>query len=612
MAIVNFNKWNSVPQQVDENRKAIETLAEYLEAHSATGLGIKSLTETLVSSDESGNTYRLTFVIGNQYTTPEEDAQNTYSFTFIAPKGATGATGATGETGATGAPGTNGTNGTNGLDALMSHGVCESSSGPNRMQSYFMSINLMNRTPVVGDGFVTMFENTTTQTPYLVVGEVTEVDSPTAPNTFKFTLFEAYAVRGPQGETGATGAPGAAATIEVGRTTTGEAGTQAAVTNIGTSSSAVFNFTIPRGETGATGQTGADGKDYLACVKTYSTNSTPSPSISMALRSDYFNRTPTINDVAILCWTNTTNDKTYLVNIKVTSTAAAGLYNCAVLSSIETTGAKGSQGDSGADGQGFNWMGAWANGAASEYHPYDVVSYNGSTYVCIAEAINIATPPSSDSTHWQSFVPAPSAAQVVTLTSGSSGTLTSEQLALLQSSDENYISLDNELYKLADKQTAAGYLVYSHVGKDNTQNFFVKCITITISQLAWTRTQQQVGGGGGGGKYAHYIYAYYLNDATMEYVAASFIVFADSSNEFTQQSLVNYLGQLSTPIVAPRSFMAAGSIQLASGTRGNITAVRIDTTLSYFQFRYGQNDGTVATYNASNNFNEFVDTVIAL
>jgi hypothetical protein len=49
------------------------------------------------------------------------------------------------------------------------------------------------------------------------------------------------------------GARGAAATVSVGTTTTGNAGTNASVTNSGTSSAAVFNFTIPRGDTGAAG-----------------------------------------------------------------------------------------------------------------------------------------------------------------------------------------------------------------------------------------------------------------------------------------------------------------------------------------------------------------------
>ena len=71
--------------------------------------------------------------------------------------------------------------------------------------------------------------------------------------------------QGPKGDTGATGPqgpkgdPGAAATITVGTTTTGAAGTDASVTNVGTTSAAKFNFTIPKGDTGATGPQGEKG-----------------------------------------------------------------------------------------------------------------------------------------------------------------------------------------------------------------------------------------------------------------------------------------------------------------------------------------------------------------
>ena len=47
--------------------------------------------------------------------------------------------------------------------------------------------------------------------------------------------------------------PGLAATVEVGSTTTGNPGTDALVTNSGSESAAVFNFTIPRGEDGTDG-----------------------------------------------------------------------------------------------------------------------------------------------------------------------------------------------------------------------------------------------------------------------------------------------------------------------------------------------------------------------
>ena len=68
--------------------------------------------------------------------------------------------------------------------------------------------------------------------------------------------------QGPQGDPGPAGAdgePGAAATIMVGSTTTGAAGTQASVTNSGTEYAAVLNFTIPRGAQGPQGPAGEDG-----------------------------------------------------------------------------------------------------------------------------------------------------------------------------------------------------------------------------------------------------------------------------------------------------------------------------------------------------------------
>ena len=65
--------------------------------------------------------------------------------------------------------------------------------------------------------------------------------------------------KGEQGVQGIQGSPGNAATVSVGSTTTGAAGSSASVTNSGTSSAAVLQFTIPRGDTGATGATGATG-----------------------------------------------------------------------------------------------------------------------------------------------------------------------------------------------------------------------------------------------------------------------------------------------------------------------------------------------------------------
>ena len=55
---------------------------------------------------------------------------------------------------------------------------------------------------------------------------------------------------------GSSGEAGTAATIEIGTVTTGEAGSSASVTNVGTKSEAVFDFVIPRGDKGEKGDTG--------------------------------------------------------------------------------------------------------------------------------------------------------------------------------------------------------------------------------------------------------------------------------------------------------------------------------------------------------------------
>lgn len=69
---------------------------------------------------------------------------------------------------------------------------------------------------------------------------------------------------GVDGKNGTDGIDGKAATIQIGTVTTGAAGSQASVTNVGTENAAILNITIPRGDTGAQGvpgQNGVDGQD---------------------------------------------------------------------------------------------------------------------------------------------------------------------------------------------------------------------------------------------------------------------------------------------------------------------------------------------------------------
>jgi hypothetical protein len=87
---------------------------------------------------------------------------------------------------------------------------------------------------------------------------------------------------GETGPPGPQGPPGEAATVAVGTTSTGQPGSNASVTNSGTSSAAVLNFTVPAGATGATGPTGPQGaagpSNTLAFDGTNTTIVAPAPS----------------------------------------------------------------------------------------------------------------------------------------------------------------------------------------------------------------------------------------------------------------------------------------------------------------------------------------------
>lgn len=94
-----------------------------------------------------------------------------------------------------------------------------------------------------------------TGTPSVVV---TKTGSDATPS-FNFAFSNIKGQQGIQGVQGPSGNDGSAATIQVGTVTTGAAGSNASVTNSGTSSAAVFDFSIPRGADGQAGATGPAG-----------------------------------------------------------------------------------------------------------------------------------------------------------------------------------------------------------------------------------------------------------------------------------------------------------------------------------------------------------------
>jgi hypothetical protein len=77
------------------------------------------------------------------------------------------------------------------------------------------------------------------------------------------------AMQGAIGPAGPSGPSGAAATVNVGSVTTGLAGSQASVTNSGTASAAVLNFTIPQGAAGTNGTGGTGSSSGALPVSVY-------------------------------------------------------------------------------------------------------------------------------------------------------------------------------------------------------------------------------------------------------------------------------------------------------------------------------------------------------
>ncbi len=91
----------------------------------------------------------------------------------------------------------------------------------------------------------------------------------------------------PPTSTGAQGNPGVAATVTVGTTTTGAAGSSASVTNSGTSSAAVLNFTIPAPVNGTNGASGVSPTISSITASALSAGSNPTASVTAGSNNSY-------------------------------------------------------------------------------------------------------------------------------------------------------------------------------------------------------------------------------------------------------------------------------------------------------------------------------------
>jgi hypothetical protein len=172
-----------------------------------------------------------------------------------------------------------------------------------------------------------------------------------------------WSVMASKGDAGATGATGSAGTVAIGTTTTGSTGGSASVSNSGTSSEAVLNFTIPTGNTGQQGTVGNTG-----------------PTGSTGSAGD--NATIAIGTITTLA----ENSSATVHN--------AGSDTAAVLNFGLPMGQAGPQGT-------FRWKGAYD--ATYTYGQNDVAYYNGSSYVCIVGTLNNIP---TNTTYWEKMAAA--------------------------------------------------------------------------------------------------------------------------------------------------------------------------------------------------------------
>jgi hypothetical protein len=221
---------------------------------------------------------------------------------------------------------------------------------------------------------------------------------------------------GATGATGSAGATGTAATVAVGTTTTGAAGSNASVTNSGSSSAAVLNFTVPQGAagtTGATGATGSTGAAGTAASVAVGTTTTGAAGSNAAVTNSGSNSAAVLNftvpqGAAGATGATGTAGTAASVAVGTTTTGAAG-SNAAVSNSGSSSAAvfnftvpkgdTGATGAAGTNGTGLNFRGAWVSGTS--YAVNDVVTYGGSTYRLLIAYSGTAVPSASSNTIYE-------------------------------------------------------------------------------------------------------------------------------------------------------------------------------------------------------------------
>jgi hypothetical protein len=245
-----------------------------------------------------------------------------------------------------------------------------------------------------GTGYVTGDAVSYQGSAYISTGDVNAGVVPGSSSLW--TLLASQGAVGPagaNGTNGTNGAAGAAATVQVGTVVTGAVGSSVVVQNVGSSSAAVLNFTIPQGATGAAGTPGLTYKGTWLTGTGYSKGD-----VVFVSGSSYVSQRDTNTAVPATSVANNTGEWSLLalqgspgpatVSLgTVTSGAVAavtnsGTQNAAVLN---FTLPKGDTGSTGAVGMTF--LGAW--NVSASYQPTNVVTYNGSAYFALVASTGI-------------------------------------------------------------------------------------------------------------------------------------------------------------------------------------------------------------------------------
>ena len=212
-----------------------------------------------------------------------------------------------------------------------------------------------------------------------------------------------WSVMTSKGDTGATGATGSAGTVTIGTTVTGSAGGNASVSNSGTSSDAVLNFTLPKGASGTAGIQGSIG-------------------LTGATGAAGDNATIAMGTITTL----PENSSATVVN--------AGSDTAAVLNFGLPMGQTGAQGT-------FRWKGAYS--ATYTYGTNDVAYYNGSSYVATQGTLdNIPT----NTTYWEKMAAAGAEGGSIGSMSDTNISLSPSDAAIVMYNNSNSKWEDNNVF----------------------------------------------------------------------------------------------------------------------------------------------------------------------